>query len=244
MNQFNNGSEIPGLGEEIINIISEIARYFMSVLGYLRIVSASIIAGLSYIMFPEESLKTSLLMLLIASIADIITRSFAISVNNGGLLNSLRTRQLFSKNLWAGTKIKAFSYFIVALLVGASHRVIAYDGIAVYLTTFIYSLMFLREFQSNIENLIDAGAENLTSLLLLTKRKQSEIIESAKVEGDNVILTTKKCDKDEVIIPIPKSLEDSIEKELEISESTEELNFKINELINLMDSQSDEEQDT
>ena len=59
---------------------------------------------------------------------------------------------------------------------------------SVFLATVVYTVIFLRESQSVIENLCDAGAD-LNWLLIWTKKKQKQILETDEVivKGGDII---------------------------------------------------------
>ena len=62
-----------------------------------------------------------------------------------------------------------------AILTGLSYRVIYLKEAGIIIASFVYSVMFMREFQSNIENLIEAGAD-LHWLLLFSKKKNKDLM--------------------------------------------------------------------
>lgn len=137
---------------------------------------AVIIGGLNYLLFPDQALATSACAVLTCMVLDIITKYVAISKASGGYLKAVRTRKISSRLLWEGTKIKIYSYLIVAILVGLSYRVSPLEQLGIFLGTVIYAVLFLREFQSVIENLCDTGAP-LDWLLVLAKKKENQILE-------------------------------------------------------------------
>ena len=136
-----------------------------------------------YICFPEKVYMIALVAVLGASFIDIVTKSYSIIINNGGYRNAIRTKQLFSKQLWKGTEVKIISYLSISILTGLSYRVIFLKDAGILLASFVYSVMFMREFQSNIENLIEAGAE-LDWLLLFSKKKNKELMKEYEEEEE------------------------------------------------------------
>ena len=134
-----------------------------------------ILSGLAYIVFPDSVHMWALVAVLLASLMDIFTKSYSICKNNGGYKNAIRIKKLFSKSLWKGTEVKIVSYLSIAILTGLSYRVMYLEQMGVILASFVYSVMFMREFQSNIENLIEAGAD-LDWLLLFSKKKNKELM--------------------------------------------------------------------
>jgi hypothetical protein len=63
------------------------------------------------------------------------------------------------------------------ILAGLSYRVAPLKEMGIFFATVVYAVMFLREGQSVVENLMDGGAD-LGWLLFWVKRKQKQILES------------------------------------------------------------------
>lgn len=148
----------------------------------------AIIAGISYICFPDRAYFLSLMAVLAAAGMDIVTKSYSIITRCGGYRKAVKNKQLFSKTLWEGTRRKIVSYTSIAILTGLSYRVIYLKEAGILLGSFVYSVMFMREFQSNIENLIEAGAD-LNWLLIFAKKKNKDLMkdydEAKEVKTDN-----------------------------------------------------------
>jgi len=142
------------------------------------------LAIISYIMFPDKAYETAALAVGATILLDIITKYIALSHQSHGFRNAVRERRIFSKTLWEGTKIKLVSYLIIAILAGLSYRVTMLAQLSVFLATVVYSVIFLREAQSIIENLIDAGAD-LKWLLVWTRKKEQQILESEVIKPDD-----------------------------------------------------------
>lgn len=151
-------------------------------------VLGAILSFLCYVCFPDRTFLIALCCVIGAAGIDIVTKSISISKNNGGFVNAIRIRKLFSKSLWTGTVTKIYAYTIVCILTGLSYRVIFLKEAGIILGSFVYSVMFMREFQSNIENLIEAGAE-LNWLLLFAKKKNKDLMkdyeETQEAKTDN-----------------------------------------------------------
>jgi len=143
-----------------------------------------IASWIGYIMFPERVYFLSLMAVLGAAFLDIITKSIAITKKYGGYKEAVKTKKLFSKSLWEGTKVKIFSYLIISILTGLSYRVIYLKEAGILIASFVYSVMFMREFQSNIENLLEAGAD-LHWLLLFSKKKNKELLEKEGISEND-----------------------------------------------------------
>lgn len=171
-------------GETLRNIWDYIDKAFSGAKPY-----AGALAGvIGYIMFPDKAYLLALMAVLGAAALDIITKVMSIAYNNGGFWKSFKDKKIFSKMFWKGTERKIVSYLTISILTGLSYRVIYLKEAGILLGTFVYSVMFMREFQSNIENLIEAGAD-LHWLLLFSKKKNKELMkpyeEKAEVTEDD-----------------------------------------------------------
>jgi len=135
------------------------------------------IAACSYILFPEQAYLTAALAVGAVIVLDIITKYVALSAKAGGYMKAVRACSISSNKLWDGTRIKLFSYLVVAILAGLSYRVVQLEELSIFFATVVYSIIFLREAQSILENLCDAGAD-LKWLVVWTQKKQEQILES------------------------------------------------------------------
>lgn len=172
------------VGEEIVKNAFEYMRKAFT--GSKPIV-AFIFSCVSYVIFPDEFHLYALVAVLVASTMDIFTKSYAICKTNGGYRNAVKVKKLFSKTLWKGTEVKIVSYLSVAILTGISYRLIYLKEVGIVFASFVYVAMFMREFQSNVENLIEAGAD-LHWLLLWSKKKNKDLMK--QIEEDQVKETT------------------------------------------------------
>ena len=101
-------------------------------------------------------------------------------------MKAVRSCTISSNRLWEGTKIKIFSYLIVAILAGLSYRVVQLEQLSIFFATVVYSIIFLREAQSILENLCDAGAD--LKWLLIWCFLQELFAKSCKLKIQNVAL--------------------------------------------------------
>ena len=152
--------------EGLKGILEYISRAFTGI----KPILGAIISFAGFVMFPVEFYRASFIAVFAAAVIDAITKIYSICKKNGGYRRSVKLRKVFSKTLWKGTEIKFVSYLTVSILTGLSHRVVYLEGLGIFIASFVYSVMFMREFQSNVENLNDAGAK-LDWLLLFTRKK-------------------------------------------------------------------------
>lgn len=144
--------------------------YISRALDLVNVVGAFFIAGINYWLFPDRGLMVSLGCVLLAAILDIGTRYLAVKKRRG-------RGHWQSEKFWEGTSVKLVAYLVIALLAGISYRLTPFlQQPTVYLWSVAYIVMFLREVQSNIENLVDMGAD-VGWLGLWAKRQERRLLE-------------------------------------------------------------------
>lgn len=168
------------------NLINRVGEYLEKAFTGLKVLAGLALTGINYVIFPEKAYFMALMAVLAAAAMDIFTKSYAICKTNSGYKKATKNKKLFSKSLWIGTETKIVSYLTVAILTGLSYRVIYLKQAGILIASFVYSVMFLREFQSNIENLMDAGAD-LGWLLIFTKKKQKKIMDDEGIEEETTV---------------------------------------------------------
>ncbi|HUV85122.1 MAG TPA: hypothetical protein VMV86_05385 [Methanosarcinales archaeon] len=140
-------------------------------------VLAVIGAGICWVMFPNDTYLYAAIAVGIASLVDLITKYFVLSINNGGYRKATKLKIINSDTLWRKTKVKIVSYLSIAIMTGLSIRVAPVELLANGLATFVYFIIFIREFQSVIENLSDAGYSNAQPLLFWLRKKEKDILD-------------------------------------------------------------------
>lgn len=162
--------------DENLTIIKDIIEYLSRAFTGKKPLIGAILGVLGTTLFPIPFYRTSFIAVMIAALCDAITKNYAICKKYGGYKNSVKLKKVFSKTLWKGTEVKLVSYLTIALLTGLSYNVVYLEQMGIFIASFVYSVMFMREFQSNIENLIEAGAD-LHWLLLFSKKKNKELMD-------------------------------------------------------------------
>jgi phage-related holin len=172
---------------EFNEIMSEVASYlvhaWIAVNPFLKW-AGSILA---YVLFPTETYVTYGMIVGGMVIADLITKYYAVAKNNGGLWNAIKTGKLSSNSMWIGTRKKIVSYFLVMILVGLSYRFELLQAPAEFLGTLAYTVIFLREGQSIIENMMEAGyRRELGWIHLVIRRRKSKALESVGITEEDL----------------------------------------------------------
>lgn len=162
----------------------EFQRFWAKVFDTVNPFLASISAGITFLLFPEKAFETWSLVIWYATALDLITKCFAIFILSirkeksfvKGIYMAFKTREFNSDTFYHKTIVKIVSYLVIQILVGLSMRLPSIGTVNMVAATVIYNCVFWREFASNIENLIDAGADYLQPLLFWVKKKQGEAI--------------------------------------------------------------------
>lgn len=161
--------------DESLNVFKNVFDYMARAFTGKKPLIGAILGVVGTTLFPIPFYRTSFIAVMIAALCDAVTKNYAICKKYGGYKNSVRLKKAFSKTLWKGTEVKLVSYITIALLTGLSYNVVYLEQLGIFIASFVYSVMFMREFQSNIENLIEAGAE-LDWLLLFSRKKNKELM--------------------------------------------------------------------
>lgn len=172
---------------EFFSNFNSIRDYLGKAASGLRIVFGFLLTSLSYIMFPEQAYKNAAIALGIAVLMDIVSKYVAIAINNGGFKKAFKEGKIFSKSLWEGTKVKLITYLSISIMVGASYQLNAlpeaFASVSQFMATIVYTVLYLREFQSMLENFRDAGAD-VEWLLIFTRKREKEILKKEGIDDE------------------------------------------------------------
>lgn len=162
----------------IKDITTYFSRVIMSVNPVVQYYTALFSAIVGFV-FPDEALIAPATAVGIVVVLDLLTKYYARAqkCRNGrnllvGLFNAIKQGELRSATMFAGTIRKIISYLFIMIIVGLSYNFGAFQGLASAFSVFIYALMFLRESQSIVENLVEAGHTELKSVLKFIKKRR------------------------------------------------------------------------
>jgi hypothetical protein len=156
--------------------VEQFAAYFSKALSGCKPFIGGLIGALNYILFPAEAFRTAAMALGVAMLLDILTKYVTLSREARGFMKAVKTGRIRSEALWYGTKIKLYSYLVIAILAGLSYRVVQLEQLSVFFASVVYSVLFLREAQSILENLCDGGAD-LRWALVWARKKERDILD-------------------------------------------------------------------
>ena len=185
------------------DFIEQLLSYFSKAVNVVNILFGTTITVVNFILFPDKAYAYAAFALGVAVLVDIFSKYVAITRKNGGFKRAFQGGKLFSKTLWVGTKVKLQAYLSISIMVGVSYRLNfmagAFTSVSVFMATVVYTVLFLREFQSILENFRDAGAENVEWLLFWVKDKENEIFKQSKIDTPK-----NKTDRDDSVDDLDK----------------------------------------
>jgi hypothetical protein len=151
--------------------------YFIKLTTDHKPLIGTILGLMHYWMFPEKCFETAAIAVGIMILLDIFTKYVAIANQNDGYRAAVKSKKISSNALWKGTSIKIYSYAIIFLVAGLSYQVTFFKQVSIFLATVIYTVVFLREVQSIVENLNESGAD-LGWLLMWSRKKEGQILDA------------------------------------------------------------------
>lgn len=142
------------------------------------------VGSLAYrFLFPEAQYLYSAVAVLIIMVLDLATKLFSLSRQAGGFKKSLAEQKISSRALARGTTDKLLVFGIMLIICGCAYRLTIISSIAVWFTQLVYTLMFLRDLLSILENLRDAGVGGLSIFQQALEKKMGEYVDVDKEES-------------------------------------------------------------
>lgn len=133
-------------------------------------------------LFPEKQYLYGALAVLVIMVLDLATKLFSLSRQGGGLRQSLAEKKISSKAFARGTFDKLLVFGIMLIICGCAYRLTVISDLAVWFTQLVYTLMFLRDLLSILENLRDAGVGGLSIFQKAVKKKMSEYVDEEDIK--------------------------------------------------------------
>jgi len=161
----------------MIELLTHIKKTFCNV--WLLGASAVFVAIWDYI-FPNAEYLNSAIAVIIAMGLDVLTKLYALSKTNGGLICAFKRHVINSHSFMRGTLQKMVIFMIVLILCGAGYRLFPSEGIATTVTQTACIAMFLRDALSVLENLSDAGLQGLGIFKKIFKKKLDELCDDTE----------------------------------------------------------------
>jgi len=133
-------------------------------------------------LFPEKQYLYGAAAVLVIMVLDLATKLFSLSRQGGGVKNSLLTHKISSSAFARGTTDKLLVFGIMLIICGCAYRLTIIDAIAIWFAQLVYTLMFLRDLLSILENLRDAGVKGLNIFEKAVKKKMGEYVDEEDIK--------------------------------------------------------------
>ena len=141
-------------------IEASLGTYVQKLFGNTIVVCATTIGVSVYnFFFPDINYLYGAGAVLGVMILDLITKIFALTRGAGGVIKAFKTRKINSHQFCKGTTNKLVVFGVMLIICGCAYRLTIIDTIAVWFTQLVFTLMFLRDVLSILENLDDAGCD-------------------------------------------------------------------------------------
>lgn len=142
--------------------------------------------AVSTFLFPESAYITASAAVLGMMALDLLTKLYALSKQAGGLRKALKQHKINSKSFAKGTMDKLVVFGVLLIICGCAYRISPIESLATWFMHVVFSLMFLRDTLSIIENLTDAGVGGLSLFERAVKKKLNEYVDE---EGSDAMDT-------------------------------------------------------
>jgi len=132
--------------------------------------------------FPDEQYLFAAGAVLGIMALDLFTKLYALSKGAGGFKKAWRERKINSAAFAKGTLDKLVIFGVMLCVCGFAYRLSPVADLAAWFMQTIFTLMFLRDVLSIVENLSDAGVEGLGLFQKVLKKKMGEYVDEEKEE--------------------------------------------------------------
>lgn len=157
----------------------EIWSYIKNLFENHIFVAAGVVwATIASFLFPEEAYLTAAGAVLGMMVLDLITRLYALSKQNGGFRKAIKGSHITSCAFAKGTTDKLLIFGVMLTICGFAYKISPISAISTWFMQVVFTLMFLRDVLSIIENLMDAGVSGLSVFKKVIKKKMDSYVDS------------------------------------------------------------------
>lgn len=145
---------------------------------HILVALSAIGAFLYSFFFPEEQYLYGTVAVLGMMALDLITKLYAVKKQAGGWRKSIALCKISSQLFFKGTIDKLIVFGVMLIICGFAYRLTIVSQVAIWFTQVVFTLMFLRDTLSIIENLRDAGIKSLGLFEKVIRKKMSEYVDN------------------------------------------------------------------
>ena len=136
-------------------------------------------------LLPTDMMKTAAVAVLIVMGLDLITRLFAISKKAHGFIRAIKCHKLTSAKFAKGTLDKLIVFGVMLIISAAAYKLMLVETLANWFVQIVFTIMFLRDTISILENLAEAGVKGLGLFQKLVKKKMDDVLEENGIEPED-----------------------------------------------------------
>lgn len=157
----------------LIDILCGLKGFFEHFFNGMKNALFTILALVAYLVgYPSQIL----VLVIVLFVLDIITRFWAISIQNNGLGKAFMNKKLTSRSFINGFITKILGYFVLLVIANLASITPEISLVGKAIAVIIYVGLFFYEAISNLENLRDAGFLAVVPLLNRLKREQDKFL--------------------------------------------------------------------
>jgi len=145
---------------------------------HVRVILSMIGALLYNFFFPTTHYLYSTIAVLVMMSLDLLTKLYSLKRQAGGWKASIASKKINSFSLFRGTIDKLIVLGVMMIICGCAYQLTLIADVAIWFTQVVYILMFLRDALSIIENLRDAGVQNLGMFEKVIQKKLNEYVDN------------------------------------------------------------------
>lgn len=176
-----------------MTIILGLKSFFIHLCKATENVFFAIVAVLAYcIGYPAK--EGILIATLVLFVTDIVSKFYALSVQNKGLINAFKLKKLSSRSFWNGFISKIIGYFIILTIANFAVITPEFSIIGGVVSTICYIGLFTYECISNLENMRDANWSFAVPLLNIFKSKQNKFFKE-QIENEEPKVTSETTEE-------------------------------------------------
>jgi len=136
-------------------------------------------------LFPDTAILTAAGAVLGIMLLDLLTKLYALSRQAGGLRKAIQGHRITSAKFARGTMDKLIVFGVFLIVGGCAYRISPVASVATGFMQIVFSLMFLRDILSIIENLTDAGVGGLGPFKKVFQKKFDDYTGDVTNETEN-----------------------------------------------------------
>lgn len=141
-------------------------------------------ATVSNFLFPSSTIYTAAMAVLGIMALDLLTKLFALVRQSGGVKKAFKCRKITSAKFAKGTLDKLIIFGVMLIISGCAYNLIIIEEVATWFTQIVFTVMFLRDALSILENLNDAGVSGLGLFKKVINKKIEEYVDPDPCEDD------------------------------------------------------------